>query len=89
MDNQDQVNGIEMQDATRTIESKMDDHNATSDVEMHDALTSESRKNVIDVNKLMDLLKTGKKAGDFIAGKQLMLLIGLTGAGKVGSSCLI
>jgi hypothetical protein len=37
----------------------------------------------IDIDRLLDLLKASRKAGDLIAEKDVMLLIGLTGAGKV------
>ena len=37
----------------------------------------------VDIVMLLDLLKASKKAGDLIAEKHVMLLIGLTGAGKV------
>ena len=44
----------------------------------------EMKKNdVIDIDRLLDLLKASIKAGDLIATKHVMLLIGLTGAGKV------
>ena len=47
------------------------------------AASSSSSKNVLDVEKLFNLLEASKNAGNLIAGKDVMLLIGLTGAGKV------
>jgi hypothetical protein len=38
---------------------------------------------VLDLEKLYDLLEQSKRAVDLIAGKNVMLLIGCTGAGKV------
>lgn len=40
-------------------------------------------KDVLDVDKLIDLLQANKSAVDRIAGKDVLLLIGGTGAGKV------
>ena len=48
--------------------------------------TEAKKKNdndVVDIHKLTILLEASKKAGDLIACKDIMLLIGLTGAGKV------
>jgi hypothetical protein len=45
--------------------------------------TAELKKDVMDVDLLDDLLKASKKAGEEIANKDVLLEIGLTGAGKV------
>jgi hypothetical protein len=53
-------------------------------VGMETNVDEEIKKNgVIDIDRLLDLLKASIKAGDLIATKHVMLLIGLTGAGKV------
>lgn len=43
----------------------------------------EDTSDVLDLEKLYDLLEQSKSAGDLIDGKNVMLLIGGTGAGKV------
>ena len=53
-------------------------------VGMETNVDEEIKKNdVIDIDRLLNLLKASIKAGDLIATKHVMLLIGLTGAGKV------
>ena len=61
----------------------MEEENETTenDVLMVDIRTK--KYDAVDIVKLLDLLKASKKAGDLIAEKHVMLLIGLTGAGKV------
>jgi len=45
--------------------------------------SSSPSKDELDVEKLFNLLEASKSAGDLIADKDVLLLIGLTGAGKV------
>ena len=53
-------------------------------VGMEAEVDEEMNKNdVVDIDRLLVLLKASIKAGDLIATKYVMLLIGLTGAGKV------
>ena len=53
-------------------------------VGMEAEVDEEMNKNdVVDIDRLLVLLKASIKAGDLIATKHVMLLIGLTGAGKV------
>lgn len=61
----------------------VEENNGTSedDVLMEDIKAK--KYDAVDIVKLLDLLKASKKAGDLIAEKHVMLLIGLTGAGKV------
>ena len=42
-----------------------------------------NKDDAVDIDRLLDLLKASIKAGDLIATKHVLLLIGLTGAGKV------
>ena len=59
-----------------------EDNEATEDDVL--MLDVKAKKNdAVDIDMLLDLLKASKKAGDLIAEKHVMLLIGLTGAGKV------
>jgi len=53
-------------------------------MEVDDDVVAE-KNDAIDIDRLLGLLKASKKAGDLIAKKHVMLLIGLTGAGKVSS----
>ena len=53
-------------------------------VGMEAEVDEEMNKNdVVDIDRLLVLLKASIKAGDLIATKHVMLFIGLTGAGKV------
>ena len=69
------IDGMEVEDETmKDVVGKM---------EVEDD-TAELKKDVMDVDLLVDdLLKASKKAGDEIANKDVLLQIGLTGAGKV------
>lgn len=51
----------------------------------HDYAAAWKQQDVLDVDKLIDLLQASKSAGDVIAGKDVLLLIGGTGAGKVST----
>jgi ATPase subunit of ABC transporter with duplicated ATPase domains len=44
---------------------------------------------LLEIDKLVQYLEQGKKAGDKIAGKDVLLLIGGTGAGKSKFVCLL
>ena len=70
------IDGMEVEDvAMKDVVEKM---------EMEDD-TTELKKDVMDVDLLVDdLLKASRKAGEEIANKDVLLQIGLTGAGKVG-----
>ena len=68
------IDGMEVEDETmKDVVGKM---------EVEDD-TAELKKDVMDVDLLDDLLKASKKAGEEIANKDVLLQIGLTGAGKV------
>jgi flagellar biosynthesis GTPase FlhF len=63
-------------------EDEINDDVAGMEVEVEE--DEEVKKNdVIDIDRVLDLLKASRKAGDVITKKDVMLLIGLTGAGKV------
>ena len=63
------------------VDMEVDNETTEDDVLMVDIKAK--KYNAVDIVKLLDLLKASKKAGDLIAEKHVMLLIGLTGAGKV------
>ena len=69
------IDGMEVEDeAMKDVVEKM---------EVEDD-TTELKKDVMDVDLLVDdLLKASRKAGEEIANKDVLLQIGLTGAGKV------
>jgi hypothetical protein len=70
------IDGMEVEDETMNDAVGME-------VEIEDN-TTELKKDVMDVDLLVDdLLKASKKAGEEIANKDVLLQIGLTGAGKV------
>lgn len=56
------------------VEMDFDNDRDAEDMDKDDAL---------DIDTLLDLLMASKKAGDIIAEKDLISLIGLSGAGKV------
>lgn len=64
------------------VDAVQKDDNARMGVET-EAKKKNEKKNGIDSDTLITLLKASKKAGDLIANKNIMLLIGNTGAGKV------
>jgi flagellar biosynthesis GTPase FlhF len=65
-------------------EDEINDDVAGMEVEVEVEEDEEVKKNdVIDIDRVLDLLKASRKAGDVITKKDVMLLIGLTGAGKV------
>ena len=63
------------------VDMEEDNETTEDDVLMVDIKAK--KYDAVDIVKLLDLLKASKKAGDLIAEKHVMLLIGLTGAGKV------
>ena len=63
------------------VDMEEDNESTEDDVLMVDIKAK--KYDAVDIVKLLDLLKASKKAGDLIAEKHVMLLIGLTGAGKV------
>jgi hypothetical protein len=66
---------------------EVEESNAVADsTDEHHAMDEET-DDVMDLEKLFGLLEQSKRAGDVIAGKNVMLLIGGTGAGKVRSAC--
>ena len=75
------IDGMEVEDETmKDVVGKM---------EVVDG-TAELKKDVMDVDLLVDdLLKASRKAGEEIANKDVLLQIGLTGAGKVSPSYTI
>ena len=71
------IDGMEVEDETmKDVVGKM---------EMEDDI-AELKKDVMNVDLLDDLLKASKKAGEEIANKDVLLQIGLTGAGKVSQT---
>ena len=68
------IDGMEVEDET------MED--VVGKIEVEDD-TAELKKDVMNVDLLDALLKASKKAGEEIANKDVLLQIGLTGAGKV------
>jgi hypothetical protein len=70
------IDGMEVEDETLSDAVGME-------VEVEDN-TATLKKDVMNVDLLVnDLLKASKKAGEEIANKDVLLQIGLTGAGKV------
>jgi hypothetical protein len=70
------IDGMEVEDETMSDAVGME-------VEVEDN-TATLKKDVMNVDLLVnDLLKASKKAGEEIANKDVLLQIGLTGAGKV------
>ena len=63
------------------VDMEEDNETTEDDVLMVDIKAQ--KYGAVDIVMLLDLLKASKKAGDLIAEKHVMLLIGLTGAGKV------
>ena len=61
----------------------MEDDNKTAEDDILMVDIKAKKYDAVDIDMLLDLLKASKKAGDLIAEKHVMLLIGLTGAGKV------
>jgi hypothetical protein len=65
---------------------EVDDHSGMLDAATTTTIVDVEDKDtgdVLDLEKLHELLAQSKNAGDLIAGKNVMLLIGGTGAGKV------
>ena len=82
---------MEVGDSSETKKTEtMNDIDGMEDETMNDVVGMETedtgtKKDVINVDLLLDLLMASKKAGDKIAGKHVLLPIGLTGAGKVSN----
>lgn len=80
---------IEMKNANDATMHDCSDENADNnfDAAMEDigsnSTTPSSTKDALDVAKLSKMLTEIKSSGGLIAGRDIMLLIGLTGAGKV------
>jgi len=72
-----------MEEDTMTDIVMKDCHNDSNKKIPSTVSSSSSSKNVLDVEKLFKLLEASQSAGNLIADKDVMLLIGLTGAGKV------
>ncbi|CAB9503320.1 expressed unknown protein [Seminavis robusta] len=75
---------VEMTEAKDLAAVSDDDQPANDDVKMVDTSSDTEAPNqeIVDFEKLHALLGPIKSAGDLIQGKHVMLLIGLTGAGK-------
>jgi hypothetical protein len=69
-----------------TTSDTEDDFVMEVDEESNGAVDEETC-DVLDLEKLYELLEQSKRAGDLIAGKNVILLIGGTGAGKVSFFC--
>ncbi|OEU06604.1 hypothetical protein FRACYDRAFT_254152 [Fragilariopsis cylindrus CCMP1102] len=79
MKNTDNMNDVDI-DGMEVEDETMKDVVGNMDVEDY---TTELKKDVMDIDLLVDdLLKASKKAGEEIANKDVLLQIGLTGAGK-------
>ena len=79
MDEQEETQ--EKTNNNNVVDMEVDNETTEDDVLMVDIKAK--KYDAVDIVKLLDLLKASKKAGDLIAEKHVMLLIGLTGAGKV------
>ena len=79
MDEQEETQG----DSNNNNIVDMEEVNETTEDDVLMLDIKANKYDAVDVVMLLDLLKASKKAGDLIAEKHVMLLIGLTGAGKV------
>ena len=87
------MNDVEMEVKDSSEPNKTENMNEIDGMEdetMNDVVGMETedtgtKKDVINVDLLLDLLMASKKAGDKIANKHVLLPIGLTGAGKVSN----
>ena len=69
---------------------KDEDQTTMEDVEMKDEINADTKnglykEDVIDDDKLLELLEASNKAAHLIAGKHVLLEVGETGAGKVSA----
>ena len=67
-----------------------DEDHTKEDVEMKDEINADTKnglykEDVIDDDKLLELLEASNKAAHLIAGKHVLLEVGETGAGKVSA----
>ena len=84
IDTNTDADAIKKEDAEMVVEVVVKNKKKSNDGIV--AKDSQSNENIIDIDKLLLLLEASKKAGEIIAFKQIMLLIGLTGAGKVSEA---
>ena len=74
---------------------KDEDHTTSmEDVEMKDEIDPDTKndlykEDVIDDDKLLGLLEASNKAASLITGKNVLLEVGVTGAGKVSHIIII